>query len=244
MFLDSPPPEEERLTLKDRFCFSCHDGLSCFNRCCRNKHLPLTPYDVLRIKNHLGLHSDHFLSEYAVYRVDADSGFPILSLKMSGPDAVCPFVTPKGCAVYENRPTACRLYPLGRSSRPDGSSNEIEEFYSLLPAPKCLGLQEDQIWTVSQWVENQGLLPFNQMNDQMLQIVFHSDRNHHGILDQSQQQKVMVSCYNLDVFREFVFETPFLKQFGVNQETADQVKRDDAVLLDLGFSYLKRALYN
>lgn len=244
MFLDSPPPEKERLTLKDQFRFSCHDGLSCFNRCCRNKHLPLTPYDVLRIKNHLGLHSDHFLSQYAVYRLDADTGFPILSIRMQGEDGVCPFVTPDGCSIYENRPTACRLYPLGRSARPGASMDETEAFYSLLPAPNCQGLNEEKSWTVSRWVENQGLLPFNQMNDQMLRIFFHSGRNRQKILDNSQQQKVMVACYNLDLFREFVFETPFLKQFDIKQETADRVRTDDTALLQLGFSYLKKALYN
>jgi Fe-S-cluster containining protein len=25
----------------------------------------------------------------------------------------CPFVTDKGCSIYEDRPEACRLYPVG-----------------------------------------------------------------------------------------------------------------------------------
>ena len=243
MFLESPPPREERLKLTDTFHFSCHQELSCFNSCCRNKHLPLTPYDILRIKMNLGVHSDDFLSRYVVYRPDPESGFPILSIKMVNEDAVCPFVTPQGCAIYHDRPTACRLYPLGRSSGIGPKEGRPDEFFSLLHITHCHGLGEEKEWTVAEWVNDQGLSPYIDMNDKMLDILFHPRRNPQAPIKEPQQQKVMVACYNLDLFREFVFETPFLKQFGVDENTACHIKTDDAALLDLGFAYLKTALY-
>ena len=243
MFLESPPPKEDRLNVTDTFQFSCHRKLPCFNTCCRNKHLPLTPYDILRIKTNIGIHSDDFLARYVVYRPDPESGFPILSIKMVNEDAVCPFVTPQGCAIYNDRPTACRLYPLGRSSGIDPKDGKPEEFYSLLHITRCDGLGEDNAWTVSKWVNDQGLLPYIEMNDKMLNILFHPRRNPSTPITESQQQKVMVACYNLDIFREFVFETPFLKQFGVDDSTAHQVKTDNDALLTLGFAFLKNALY-
>ena len=243
MFLESPPPEKDRLKPTDTFNFSCHSELSCFNTCCRNKHLPLTPYDILRIKSNLGIHSDDFLARYVVYRPDPESGFPIISIKMLQENAVCPFVTTEGCAIYHDRPTACRLYPLGRSSGIDPKKSKPEEFYSLLHITRCDGLGQEKVWTVSQWVNNQGLLPYIDMNDMMLGILFHPRRDPSTPIAESQQQKIMVACYNLDMFREFVFETPFLKQFEVDDDTAQRVKIDDAALLTLGFDFLKKALY-
>jgi Fe-S-cluster containining protein len=177
MFLESPPPHEKRLQPTDTFHFSCHRELSCFNTCCRNKHLPLTPYDILRIKRNLAIHSDDFLARYVVYRPDPESGFPILSIKMRHKEAICPFVTEKGCAIYPDRPTACRLYPLGRSSGIDSAEGKPKEFYALLHITQCHGLREEKAWSVAQWVNDQGLLPYIHMNDKMLEILFHPRRN-------------------------------------------------------------------
>ena len=81
------------------------------------------------------------------------------------------------------------------------------------------------------------------MNDNMLDVLFHPRRDPQVPLSESQQQKVMVACYNLDIFREFIFETPFLKQFRVDDHTAHRVKTDNEALLTLGFTFLKNALY-
>ena len=100
MLFDSSAPKQRRYTLEDTFAFSCHKELSCFNACCRNKHLPLSPYDVLRLKKALKVHSDTFLVEYAVYALDPGSGFPVVSLKMRDDErTTCPFVSAEGCLV-------------------------------------------------------------------------------------------------------------------------------------------------
>ncbi len=245
MFLESAPSPEKCLDLKDSFAFSCHKDLACFNTCCRNKHLPLTPYDTLRLKNALNLHSDEFLSRFTVYRLDKDSGFPIISLRMGdAPQKACPFVAPEGCSVYNDRPTACRLFPLGRSSGISHESMTKEEFYYLLDIPGCLGLEEKKIWSVREWRDNQGLLPYTEINDRMLELVFHEKRDRSKPLDEHQLQKVMVACYNLDVFRGFVFKTGFLDLYEIDKETCSKVKNDDNALLNLGLAYLDRALFH
>ena len=48
----------------DTFYFRCHPDVSCFNRCCRNLNLFLYPYDVVRLKQCLGITSDEFLDKY------------------------------------------------------------------------------------------------------------------------------------------------------------------------------------
>ena len=200
----------------------------------------MTPYDVIRIKKALSLFSDEFLSLYAVYRPDPDSGFPILSLKMKGDENVCPFVGGDGCRIYDDRPMACRLFPLGRLSAP---GNENGEIFYLLDIKGCDGLREGKVQSVHQWRMDQGFLPYNDMNDRMLEILFHPKRKRSVPLDEKQQQKVMVACYNVDVFREFVFHSNFLELFPMDGDVCGKIRKDDEALLRLGFSYLKKVLF-
>jgi len=243
MFLDAPPAPENRLGVDDTFHFSCHSSLSCFNRCCRNKHLPLTPYDILRIRKALGIHSDHFLEQYALYRLDPHSGFPIISLKMGDEAGKCPFVTSEGCEIYDDRPTACRLYPLGRSSAVGQNGASPEAYYYLLHTPGCQGIKEEEEQTVAAWQEGQGLLPYIEMNDKMLGLLFHPRRDRAVHLNPEQQQKVMVACYNIDLFREFVFKSGFLQARRISEETRESIRADDSALLQLGLAYLDESLF-
>jgi uncharacterized protein len=242
MFLDTPPATEKRLALTDTFAFSCHSGLSCFNRCCRNKHLPLTPYDVSRMRKALGIHSDHFLEEYVLYRLDPLSGFPILTIKMAD-DGACPFVSPHGCTLYSDRPTACRLYPLGRSSRAAQNGGPPEAFHYLLDTPNCQGITEQKIQSVADWQEEQGLLPYLDMNDRMLGLLFHPRRDRSVQLTEAQQQQIMVACYNIDLFREFVSKTGLAEVYRVENQNRDSVTTDDTALLELGLAYLDQTLF-
>lgn len=244
MLPESVPPPGKRLQLSDSFAFSCHKDLACFNTCCREKHLPLTPFDVLRLKGALNMHSDDFLARYMAYQLDQDSGFPIISIKMGDDvEARCPFVTPEGCRVYHDRPTACRLYPLGRAAGRGGIQGAWEEFFFIMDTPGCLGTKEKKIWTVEEWLGNQGLLPYIKMNDSMLNIMFHQKRDRKKPLDERQLQKVMVTCYNLDVFREFVFKTRFLEVYEIDEKTRSNVENDEVALLHLGLSYLRKTLF-
>ena len=53
----------------------------------------------------------------------------------------------------------------------------------------------------------------------------------------------MVACYNLDVFREFVFNTTFLDLYEIDEEIRSKIKADDAALLNLGLAYLRKTLF-
>jgi len=73
--------------------------------------------------------------------------------------------------------------------------------------------------------------------------VFHDKRDRTKPLDESQLQKVMVACYNLDLFREFVFKTGFLDLYEIDEKTRSKINDDDNALLNLGFAYLDRVLF-
>jgi Fe-S-cluster containining protein len=196
------------------------------------------------MKHALDMHSDAFLETYVVYRTEAHSGFPTLSLKMDEENRKCPFVATDGCRVYEDRPMACRLYPLGRSSTIQADADPVlEEFFYLLETKGCNGVEEKQAQQVDEWTRSQGLLPYIEMNDQMLTILFHPKRDRSRPLNRKQQQKIMVACYNIDMFRELVNTIQFIEMFKIGKETLESVLRDDVALLRLGFSYLKLTLF-
>ena len=58
--LDSLP----ELKPDETFCFDCNPDVPCFNRCCAELTLPLTPYDVLRLRRNLGIGSEEFLGTF------------------------------------------------------------------------------------------------------------------------------------------------------------------------------------
>lgn len=244
MRIHNLPDMHERLGVTDTFRFSCRKELSCFGSCCRNRDLTLTPYDVLRLKSNLQIHSDDFLTQYTQYRLDPATGFPLLSIKLGpAPEKLCLFLSSDGCSVYEDRPTVCRLFPLARVSGFEQDSKSHDEFFYMLSTPECLGRKEERTLTVEQWLQEQGMEPYREVNDNMLHLLFHSRRGRTRTLNEKQLQKIFVSLYNLDVFREFVIRTNFVEVFTIDSQTQSRIEEDDLELLKLGFSYLKADLF-
>ena len=92
--------------------FQCRKGIACWNACCSNIDISLTPYDILRLKRRLGIASADFLQRYTVpYEMEKD-GIAGVKLRPVEGGTACQFMKPEGCGVYEDRPTACRYYPV------------------------------------------------------------------------------------------------------------------------------------
>jgi hypothetical protein len=99
-------------------------------------------------------------------------------------------------------------------------------------------LSENLAWRVGEWVKDQGLEPYLHMNDKMLTAVLSSRREEGEVPDNRQLQKVMVSCYNLDVFTEFVFKTRFCAAYEIPEKVLAEIGNKDEALLELGMAYL------
>jgi Fe-S-cluster containining protein len=153
------------------FRFACHPGVPCFNECCADLRLVLTPYDIMRLKNRLGLSSGDFLDRYTESSTEPESRFPQVRLKMTdGPGRPCPFVTSRGCSVYEDRPGACRIYPVGR-----GSARGGREMFFLVREKHCRGFEQDRSWDVEAWTSDQGLVDYHRSNDRWMEIITSRD---------------------------------------------------------------------
>jgi Fe-S-cluster containining protein len=129
----------------------------------------LTPYDIVRLKNRLGISSGEFLANHTYVEIDEKTSHPFVFLKMNeDEDRKCPFVTVNGCTIYPDRPANCRYYPVGQASlkKMDDKINEpiTEEFYFFIKEPHCLGFNENSEWTIKSWRDDQGVDVYDDMN--------------------------------------------------------------------------------
>jgi len=227
-----------------KFRFACHKNLPCFTKCCANLNLVLTPYDVLRFKNRLNLSSEEFLENYTTSYIDEAYGVPVVKLKMNNDESRrCPFVSPEGCAVYEDRPGACRLYPLGRAASKISEECPAGEYYFVVKESHCLGFNEKWEWTVQEWIINQGVDEDNEINDLFMNITAGRRAKTIKALSDQQLQMFYMACYNLDEFRRFVFETTFLDKFDIAQDVLNHIKTDNMKLMAFAFQWLKFSLF-
>ena len=224
------------------FRFACHPGVDCFTECCRDLNLLLTPYDVMRLKNRLGLCSNDFLDRYTDCRVDGDRPLPMVYLQMSQNERkTCPFVSPKGCLVYEDRPSACRIYPVARASRLHRLHGSVLENYFVLHEDHCLGFKEEKFWKMDEWLKDQGLEDYHVHNDLWMGIVTHP-RLRNAQLPQRLQQIFYLASYNPDKFREMIFNSRFLKLFQMEDHETELIRTDETALLNLAFRWMQFCL--
>ncbi len=224
------------------FQFACHPGVACFTECCRDLNLQLTPYDVLRLKNRVGLCSDDFLDRYTECRFDDDRSLPMIYLQMNQNERkTCPFVSPKGCLVYEDRPSACRIYPVARASRQLRAHNLVLENYFILHEDHCLGFKEGRFWKMDEWLEDQGLKHYREHNDLWMGIVTHP-KLRNARLPERQQQIFYLASYNSDKFREMLFNSRFFSLFHVEDDEVEQIRTNETVLLEFAFKWMQFSL--
>ena len=227
-----------------RFTFACHQAISCFTKCCAKLDLILTPYDVLRLKNRLNLPSKDFLNRYTTSYLDDNYGAPLVKLQMND-DAQkrCPFVTPQGCSVYEDRPGACRMYPVGRAASKIPGWDKAGEYYFLVKEAHCQGFNEQREWTVEEWIQDQDLHEYNTMNDLFLDITAGINSQTMKSLNDKQLGMFYMACYNLDEFRRFIFATSFLDRFEIAPDASARLKTDEVELMKFSCRWLRFALF-
>ena len=228
----------------DYFTFRCHKEIKCFTKCCRALNLILTPYDIIRLKHRLNLSSDTFLEDYTETRLDDRSRFPMVYLKMENDsDKKCPFVTSDGCTIYEDRPSACRIYPLGRAAmKPDGKKEVMERFF-VVAEKHCLGFGEDKEWTLKEWLSNEGVDEYSDMNDQWMVLI--TSPKSLGPEDHVQKKIKMfnMASYNLDRFKDFLFKSGFFNRFEVDPDLIKKMESDDVALMKFALDWLWFSLF-
>ena len=240
------PPEQ--MSLKSRFKFKCHKGVKCFTDCCRGIDIMLTPYDVLTMRKKLDLTSEEFLAVFTQPQILEKADMPVVTLKLLDDERnSCPFVEDKeGCAIYEDRPTTCRYYPLGVGSLSySGENGKKDEFFFTVKESHCLGFEEDKEWTVAEWREDQGVNLRDEVNDGWLDLMVRKKSLPASMRLSEESKKIFfMVCYNIDKFKDFVFNSSFLTRYEISAQKIEEIRADEVKLLQFGFEWLNATFFH
>ncbi|MDI6709436.1 MAG: YkgJ family cysteine cluster protein [Bacillota bacterium] len=160
---------------EDEFRFACRT--ECMGLCCQNITILLDPWDVETMARHLGLSEREFMDRYCRVRTGSRSPWPVLSLR-DAEDGRCAFLLEDGrCRIYPARSRNCRTYPLGRAVRfefHEGTLETIEKMFLVERMEGCLGHEEGDPWTVREWLDDAGALPYYKLGDEYLRLIHYA----------------------------------------------------------------------
>jgi Fe-S-cluster containining protein len=104
------------------FSYQCNQC----GRCCHDKVITLSPYDIIRIARASALRTGDVVQRYTIRRG---------SILRFLPEGMCAALDGVRCTLHQGRPLACRVYPLGIERAPDG-----EHLIALEPAEGSRGI--------------------------------------------------------------------------------------------------------
>ena len=231
-----------RIRENDTFCFRCHPEFECFNRCCRNLNLFLYPYDVIRLKQSLGLSSDEFLDRYVDIVLRPSNFFPDVLLRMvENPERTCPFLIESGCSVYPDRPDTCRTFPIEQGMLYDADRGKETPVHFFRPPDFCQGQYGKKEWTIPAWTRDQEAEHYHKMTVRWASVkqLFQNDPWGSEGPDGPKAKMAFMATYNIDRFRDFLFQSSFLKRYKLKSAMLKKLKSDDVQLLKIGFEWVK-----
>ena len=234
-----------KLGLDDTIQFHCHKDIACFNKCCQNIDITLTPYDIIRLKNRLGMTSREFLDKYTIpYEMDPH-GMPGVKFKPVEGDTACRFVTEEGCSVYEDRPTACRYYALGLMSMRRKDSASDEDSYFLVTEDHCLGHKEERRLTVREYRQEQGLDEYDEYGHDWRRIILKKRSAGPTVGAPAPQtfQLFWIASYEMEEFRKFVLSEAFQDAYDLEPEYVRQLENDEIELMKFANRFMRQVFF-
>ena len=243
-FPDSPVmPETFDATREIQF--ECKKGISCWNACCSNIDISLTPYDILRLKGRLEISSTEFLQQYTVpYELEMD-GIAGVKLRPVDEGTACRFMRPEGCDVYEDRPTACRYYPVALLSMRKQDEFVDRDSYALVKEDHCRGHLEPRRITIADYRKDQGVDIYDELARGWRQLILKKKSSGPTIGKPTlrSRQLFFIACYDIDQFRAFVSSEAFNKLFVLSDAEKATTLIDDGELLQFAFRFLRQVLF-
>ena len=238
------PVKPQQLTHESRIHFRCYKGIECFNACCSNIDITLTPYDILRLARRLNLSTWQLMLKYTMpYEMDAHSMPGVKMMPVEGGTA-CQFMTEEGCSVYEDRPTACRYYPLGTMGMRRKDEGQMEDVYFVVQEDHCKGHFEDRELTVADYRKEQGVEVYDDLNREWLDIIVKKRSAGPTVGAPSGRSMQLFSMsYDMDAFRMFTQSDSFVNMFDLDADTRKALDEDDEALLKFCMRFLKQVLF-
>lgn len=235
------PQHVQQIAADETFTFDCNPETPCFTECCRQLELALSPYDVLRLCRATGLQSDEFLDRYVIIEQDNLDVFPRFYLTMIDNEREsCVFVSPKGCDVYEHRPSACRTYPMGRGVR--HKEQGLTEFFVLLKEDHCQGFVNSFNHTPRSYLIDQELETYNRYNDACSEIQQRGRSRPDISFNQKQIEVFILALYNLDRFKKELQDGKLSHLYGYDSSEFENWTQEQLLLY--GIQWIQNFLFN
>ncbi len=225
--------------------FRCRKGIACWNACCSNIDISLTPYDILRLSRRLDISTTEYLAQYTFpYEMEKD-GIAGVKLKPVENGRACQFMVAEGCSVYEDRPTACRYYPVALLSLRRSDEYTDRSSYALVKEPHCRGHDEPRKLTIEDYRKEQGLIEYDELGRGWRQLILKKKSSGPTVGTPSKRslQLFFMACYDLDRFRAFVASEPFAETYELPDEEMQKVLLDDVELMTFAFRFLRQVMF-
>jgi len=127
------------------------------------------------------------------------------------------------------------MYPL--------DMDQNEKFSIIADPEKSLGLQEKDELRIIEWLEDQGIMDYQRVNGYFADITNHPKLKELDVSNPQIKKMLTMATYNLDKFREFIFESSFLDIFDLDDDFIELLRVDDTELLRFGMDWIKFGLF-
>ena len=241
----SSPIEPIELKLNSVLQFDCHKNVSCFNACCRNIDIVMTPYDIVRLKQRFGLLSHEFVGTYTTPNSMDHHDMPRLKPNTKPGTTECVFLSEEGRTVYEDRPAACRYYAFGSMGVRKKDATQVENIYILVKEDHCRGHKEPRTLSVADYREEQGVDVYDEKNREWHEVVLKKRSSGPSVGRPSDRSKQLfdMCSYDLDSFRTFIQTEGFLEIYDFSSDQMSTLVRDEDELPKFSMHFLKHVLY-
>jgi hypothetical protein len=118
-----------------------------------------------------------------------------------------------------------------------------QDFFIKIKEDHCLGHNEKTEWTIDEWRADQEADLYDEMNNDWMEVVLKAKSL--GMVEFGQKSLdlfFMVSS-NLDMFRDFVFNSDFLKAYEIAPAVVAKIKDDELELLKFSLKWLRFTMF-
>jgi hypothetical protein len=151
----------------------------------------------------------------------------------------------EGCSVYEDRPTACRYYPVAMLAMKPSDEPTDKQAFSLVKEDHCQGHFEDKEQSIEEYRSDQGVTEYDEINRDFYQLILKKKSTGPavGAPSETSLQLFFMACYDIDRFRKFVSSESFKSSYSLDTTVYEQIDLDDEFALQFSMAFLKQVLF-
>lgn len=156
--------ETTKLNLSDKLPLTCTRS----GTCCHGKKVNINPWELANLANEKKMKTKEFgdlYCEFGGIRLKFNN-----EPKWKDDFACSQYVPGIGCQVYNGRPLACRLYPLGRQKQ-SGDTHYIFQGHKFPCLAECSDVTALPYLSVIEYIEEQGAENFELAQDGYLEVM-------------------------------------------------------------------------